>query len=281
MHAHIAAPLLFGEAAAWAAYHTFSPRRFTYTLAWALLAQLFVGWTNDFADHVDDTGERSLFSGGSGVIREGRLAPRAVGSAALLAALALGLLSFWLLRSGRPYAAPAWSTAVGLMWAYSLPPLCLSYRGGGEWVYALGVGVGLPWLGFYVQSGVGLPPPWAVAPVFFLAFAAHVATTLPDAAVDAAQGKRTLVVRLGARRARAVGIGTTLVALGVGSVLLPLPFGVHLAVVAIATLPLAMETVALMHWRSGDPPPCVRYVLALTAAIYVCLAGWSLGLMLR
>ena len=91
--------------------------------------------------------------------------------------------------------------ALILLWMYSYRPLSLSYRGGGEVLQMLGVGVVLPLFGYYIQAG-GL----AQFPYQFLLFilpsqlACAFSTTLPDFRSDRMSRKRTLSVLLGCRR---------------------------------------------------------------------------------
>jgi 1,4-dihydroxy-2-naphthoate octaprenyltransferase len=88
---------------------------------------------------------------------------------------------------------------VTLAWAYSAPPLRLCARGLGEATTAIVVTVLVPLFAYRLQAG-------SVGPVIVLAavlpaalqFAMLLAIEFPDAAGDAAGGKRTLVVRHGA-----------------------------------------------------------------------------------
>lgn len=104
------------------------------------------------------------------------------------------------LTSG-PLLVPIGLAGLLLGWAYSAPPLRLAGRGLGEVVITaawLLVIVGT----HYVQLGrlspvpafVGLPYALLVAAILYV-------NQFPDARADAAAGKRTLVVRLGAARA--------------------------------------------------------------------------------
>src|SRR5690606_30972610 len=102
-----------------------------------------------------------------------------------------------------PAAPLFWGAAVMLLWAYSFPPLRLSYRGYGELAQGLGVGVVLPLLGFYLQAGTIGGVPWvALVPSFMLAFASNIATAVPDREADEAVDKQTWPVRYGDARAR-------------------------------------------------------------------------------
>lgn len=208
-HLNIVVPLLLGQAAAWHVTGRFSLGWFAAALAWGVLDHLFVVFANDYADRATDTGSRTPLSGGSGVIPEGKLTARAVGSAAAFSALALLIYSGAMVPFGKTWLPLYGVAALSLMWLYSYPPARLSFRGGGEWLQGIGVGVGLPSLGYYLQTGEPLAPGWILAPASLLGLCSNVLTALPDADDDARAHKRTFPVRHGipaARRFASAGI---------------------------------------------------------------------------
>lgn len=191
-----------------ASTHTaIDPAKALLTLLFALCAHAGINVLNDYYDALngaDAANQERLFpfTGGSRFIQNGVLSLRAA------ALLGYGLLAcvipagLWL----------SWHSAPGLLaigmagllvgWAYSAPPLQLMCRGLGELAIAAGwwlVVVGSD----FVQRGA-----WAGLPVIAgVSYALLVVNILyinqfPDRAGDAAAGKRTLVVRLGAARAR-------------------------------------------------------------------------------
>ncbi|RYE92692.1 MAG: hypothetical protein EOO75_06080, partial [Myxococcales bacterium] len=93
---YIALPLLLGQALA-AHQHgrPLSPGTLAAVQLFGVLDQLFIVYANDWADQ--DTDRRNLtptlFSGGSRVLVHGRLGPRAIGTAAVVCAVALVALS--------------------------------------------------------------------------------------------------------------------------------------------------------------------------------------------
>jgi 1,4-dihydroxy-2-naphthoate octaprenyltransferase/chlorophyll synthase len=113
--------------------------------------------------------------------------------------LALGVAAASGVMLGRPWLAPAALVCVGMFWAYTLPPLRLNYRGGGELLEMLGVGVALPWLNAYAQSGAVAPAGMAqVLPGFaLLALASALASGLSDEVSDRRGGKHTVTTALG------------------------------------------------------------------------------------
>lgn len=202
---NIAPPLVVGQAAAWHVTGQFSGPILLVSLLWGVLDQLYIVFANDVADQQTDGATRTLLSGGSGVLVEQKISRRALSMAAVAAATGLVLLSLvgavW-----RP-AIPAFGlAALLLLWAYSFPPLRFSFRGGGEVLQGFGVGVVLPALGYYAQSGALPPPLWLCLPGFLLAAGGHVLTALPDFEGDQVADKRTIPVRFGKVRAKGLAI---------------------------------------------------------------------------
>ncbi len=201
-HVNIAVPLVLGQVAAWHVTGHFSGLWFVAALLWGVLDHLFVIFANDFADREADSGRRTMLSGGSGVIPEGKLLPRQVARAAGAAALLLLAYSFALVPAGRSLVPIYGLAALLLMWLYSFAPARLSYRGGGELLQGIGVGVGLPSLGYYMQVEGVLAPDWVIAPAAVLGVCSNVLTALPDVDDDTRADKRTWPVRHGTQSAR-------------------------------------------------------------------------------
>ena len=88
--------------------------------------------------------------------------------------------------------------------AYSLPPIKLNYRGGGEFLEMLGVGLALPLI---TAVSAGGTDKLTLAPFFLLGFcllslASAIASGISDEESDRAGGKRTFVTRYGNERGR-------------------------------------------------------------------------------
>ena len=149
-------------------------------------------------------------------------------------------------RSGA-WTVPTIAAMLVLAWEYSAPPLRLCATGAGELDTAVVVTGLVPWLGFYLQApdlaGASMLAA-AVAPLALLQFAMLLAIEFPDAAGDAATGKRTLVVRLGARRAAVLYAGATLAAYGWLPVAVWLGLPGRVALAAALPLPFAAWRVA-------------------------------------
>lgn len=170
---------------------------FVFTLALGT----FIVLINDWGDREVDAIKRRMFPDGCSpkTIPDGILPARALlrvgGLAGLGAVLLAYLLGAWVERP--------WLGWLGLLCvltfvAYSLPPVALNYRGGGEALEALGVGLLLPLFHGHAQAGVFWTPVWWVLPGFVaMSLASALASGLSDEASDRAGGKRTLATAAG------------------------------------------------------------------------------------
>jgi len=200
--------VLYGLGAALAAVGGAPIDRSLY--AWGQLvitaAQLMTHYSNDYFDLQVDIANATptRWSGGSRVLPGGALRPGvALGAALVLgaASLAAALNVAARVPSAR-LALPLALIILALSWFYSAPPLRLCARGLGELTTAIVVTLLTPLFGYYLQAGaLRSMPVLAVLPLCALQFAMLLAIEFPDAAGDAAGGKRTLVVRLGVERA--------------------------------------------------------------------------------
>jgi 1,4-dihydroxy-2-naphthoate octaprenyltransferase len=199
---NIAMPLILGQVAAWHVTARFSWLWFGAAMIWGVLDHVFVVLSNDYADREADTANRTLLSGGSGVIAEGKLTGSEVGRAAAVAAIVLLLASCALSILGRAWVPIYGLAALLLMWLYSFPPAQLSYRGGGEVLQGIGIGIGLPSLGYYLQAEAPIAPMWIMGPALVLGVSGNVLTALPDVDDDRKADKKTWPVRHGVASAR-------------------------------------------------------------------------------
>jgi 1,4-dihydroxy-2-naphthoate octaprenyltransferase len=161
--------------------------------------QLMTHYANDFFDReADARARRTPFSGGSGTLVDGSLAP-VVALRASLASLAAGLAATAVLVANGRIAAGATLLAVAaLAWAYSAPPLRLLARGLGELDTALIVAVLVPLAACLAQGTAAGPRLLAsTLPGAAAMFAMMLCVEAPDTSVDAASGKRNLLVRRG------------------------------------------------------------------------------------
>jgi 1,4-dihydroxy-2-naphthoate polyprenyltransferase len=208
---------------------------------YGLASQLYIVFANDVADMATDRRNFTFtpFSGGSRVLVEGLLSRRQLGRAAVLCAALSALAGVVLgVRHGVWLPLPLILFGLALLWAYSYPPLRLSYRGGGEYLQMVGVGLVLPMIGFSAHAGNLSGLPIALMPLMLvLSLSCAMATALPDEPSDRADGKRTHAVRFGVASTQRNILRLNALAL-VWLVLAPLP-GTTLSARALLALPCA------------------------------------------
>jgi 1,4-dihydroxy-2-naphthoate polyprenyltransferase len=234
-----------GAALAVVAGAALAPVRYLLGQAVVTATQLGTHYANDYFDLAADRANATptRWSGGSRVLPGGALDPRlALVAAVALYGAAVGAALALAASVSGPAAVLAIALAmITLAWAYSAPPLRLCARGLGEAATAAVVTVLVPLFAYRLQAGafgpaIGL----AVVVPAALQFAMLLAIEFPDAAGDAAVGKRTLVVRLGAPAAARLYATVTIAAFGVLplAALAGLPAPVALAPLALAPLGL-------------------------------------------
>ena len=282
---NIALPLLLGQAMAFAALGRFSPGWMYLAGGFGVLVQLVIVFVNDFADRETDGQNRtfSRFSGGSRVLPEGRIAPTSLRRAALLMLALLLLFCGALALAGRPWA-PVFALATALLvWAYNHPPLRLAYRGHGELLQGIGIGVVLPLAGYYLQAGTFAGFAWpALVPLLLLGYVGNILTALPDAPSDRTSDKRTYPVRRGQWLARRHALELLAMAAAMGSWVVP---GLSLLATALVAGPaLVMAALAVPLLGSADAEnraECERFVMLSAGAGHLLLLGWGVVLVLR
>jgi 1,4-dihydroxy-2-naphthoate polyprenyltransferase len=222
--------------------------------------------------------ERSPFSGGKRVMVDGLLTrPETRGIAAAFYAGALGVglaITFW--RNADVF----WLALVGVLlaWFYHAGPLRLAYRGLGELAVALAYGPLIAAGTYLVQrDAVTLLPVLVAVPLGLLIAGFLWINEFPDCRADRDAGKRTLVVRLGRRRATSAFAAIFAAAFGLLAVLpaFGAPAAVWLGFIAAPTAVLAARGI----W--GDPEDIARIVPAqqLTLLTFVLYAvGVAAGL---
>jgi len=229
--------------------------------AWAIVQftvsafQLMTHYSNEYFDRASDAGStRTAFSGGSGILVDGALAPHVALVSALLATLA-GLFGIAVLgATGHPAAAALAFSICVLAWAYSAPPRLLA-RGLGELDTALIVAVLVPLCAYFAQDRPLTPLALAATlPGAAAMFAMMLAVELPDVESDATGGKRNLLVRAG--RTAIVRIGQAALVGVYSGVLIAFGTGAPLSVVLLeaTTIPAALALAsAFARAAAADP----------------------------
>lgn len=249
------------------------------TLVLAGTAHAGANVLNDFYDARSgadalNLGRLAPFTGGSGLIQRGAVTPAHTGLWAAILLLAVVVPGLWLvLRSGLGLFGLGLA-GLFMAWAYSAPPLQLMARGASELTVACAWGL------MVVGADYTQRQQWATLPAALgLGFGLLVACILlinsfPDAAADARVGKRTLVVRLGPRRA--AGLYAVLAVLAHATPIGPVALGSipwPVAAWGLASLPCSLLAAGLL-WRWADAPARLRpaIVLTIVAALVHALA---------
>ncbi|ATB27782.1 octaprenyltransferase [Melittangium boletus DSM 14713] len=226
-------PALLGQAVGAASAGRLSGPALAWGVLWTAADIAFIVLLNDWGDREVDALKRRMFPRGCSpkTIPDGILSARAVLGAGLGAGgVALVLAAVGGVGLGRPLLLPLAALCLALFAAYTLPPLRLNYRGGGELLEMVGVGGVLPALHVYAQCGSWAPARFMelLPGLLALSLASALASGLSDEESDRAGGKRTFTTGWGntwVRRASEVlvGLGALLwsVRLGVGVLAVP------------------------------------------------------------
>jgi 1,4-dihydroxy-2-naphthoate polyprenyltransferase len=253
-------PLLLGNIIAWYEFGHFSWPRFILSLLIGLLIHLVTAFVNDVADIQADeaNASRTPFSGGSGVVVEGQLSRSdlitGAGWAVFLAAVLTGVMIFGLHVH--------WGILLFVIWGlvsateYSLPPVKLSYRGGGEFLVLVTYGIALVWAGYYSQAGPAYSPlVWTLSmPIGFAVFSLITITQFPDLEADRKAGKRSLVIVFGAKKTLSiVSLAVLSSVISATVFLLTGSIPIWAGVLSLLSLPLAVRLLNMMlrHEREG------------------------------
>ena len=279
----ILAPVAVGLCMGSAIVETLEPMLIVLALALAFCAQWTIVLLNDYADREADIAHQARFPDliDSRVLVEGLLRPGQVLGIGLLAGLGvLGVGMALLFFFQRPYAVYLALAGLAVFCSYSFAPLRLNYRGGGELLETMGVGVLLPMTGYYVGTGaLPLANGHLLVPVVFYALVGALASGLKHAPADRENGKRTFCVIFGAEKTRKLIWGAQMGSrVWCGAFFFAGAYG-HFALILGALLPAAPMFVTRRFDQQADYrnlEALARYKQSLVQAGY--LTSLALGL---
>lgn len=272
----------FGTALAAYATGRLELRAYAYAQATITAFHLMTHYANDYFDRACDArSRRTPYSGGSGVLVEGSLAPAVALRAALVCA-GIGLVGIVALATNAHVAAGALGLAIALgAWAYSAPPLRLLARGLGEIDTAIVVAMLVPLCAYTAQGApLDLRAFASTLPGAAAMLAMMLAVEYPDLASDAVGGKRNLVVRLGPRAAAKLGLGFAAAVYAAGGLATLAGAPPRFFLCEVLTLPIALGYArALAAWRATEPSTSellaargVRFFFVVTLAATLAYA---------
>ena len=267
-------PVLIGSGVA-AGYGEFSLWRAALALVVALALQIGVNFANDYSDGVrgSDSAERRVGPMrlvGSGLASPGQVKLAAFGCffVACCAGLALAAVtSWWLVLAG--------ALAVLAAWFYTGGSRPYGYRGFGEVSVFVFFGVAAVAGTAYVQMGrlswLGLA---ASIPAGLLSCALLMVNNLRDIRSDGESGKRTLAVRIGDARSRAVYLLFLLVPFALAALI---AFVRPFSLLMLLALPLALAPVRAV--RGGASGPALITTLGQTGRLQLAFGlAFTIGL---
>jgi 1,4-dihydroxy-2-naphthoate octaprenyltransferase len=254
------------------------------TLVLAVMMHAAANVLNDYHDALNGADEANTqglfpFTGGARLIQNGQVTTQDTHN--LAKALIVFLIPCGLLLTVKTGGGLMMLGLAGLLlgWAYSAPPLALMKRGWGEATVALTWGLVVVGAD-YVQRKHFFVIPAAVAVSFALLVGnILVINGFPDAVADAQVGKRTLVVRLGARWAAWAYLAFALLAyawlvVGVWLFIHPEP-----ALWGLASVPLSLWAFLLLHKHADQPARLTSAIVLTIVAAVVHGLAMSAGLL--
>jgi 1,4-dihydroxy-2-naphthoate octaprenyltransferase len=269
-------PVFIGSGVAFG-YGKFSLWRAVLALVVALALQVGVNYANDYSDGIRGSDERRV--GPTRLVAAGLARPKQVLAAAFACfgvacvaglVLAIATSSWWLIAVG--------AAAVGAAWFYTGGSHPYGYQGLGEIAVFAFFGVAAVAGTAYVQMvGFSWLQLLAAIPAGLLSCALLMINNLRDIGSDTEVGKRTLAVRLGDRRSRAVYIASLL-----------LPFVAALAftsarpLAALTVLALPLTVGPIRTVRSGASGRALLSALGQTGRLQLAFgAALTIGLAVR
>lgn len=265
-----AVSIFLGTAIAWVKTDIFHLGYFLLTLLAGLLLHAGTNVLNDYFDHKSGNDEINRefirpFSGGSRMIQLGLLTPLEVLTGGFLLFFLGGSIGVYLVLERGMFILLLGLIGFVSGMFYSWPSLNWGSRGIGELLVGINYGVLMTLGAFYVQTQkIALEPVIASLPIAILITAVLYINEFPDYQADKSVGKKTLVVRLGRKKAAfgfIVLIFITYLSLGVGIILSILPLA---TLIALASFPFFLRAIKLsqtFHEKSFDLAPANAFTV--------------------
>lgn len=251
-------PAILGGVAAWALTGLFNQWFFFLAVLGVTINHIALNLTDDYFDYHASVDRNSYinaspYSGGSGVLTGGKIKHthmRLVFVLAYLATIGIGLYlcvvqTWWVLAFGL--------LGMGSSYFYTAPPIRYGYRGLGEISQLINFSFTIG-MGSYVVQTISFSWEvfWILLPLGFMMFAMIIINEIPDRTDDASAGKKTLVVRFGAKNA-VLFYGVAMMMAFMTILLLPIfnmaSFWIYLS---FLTLPWVMQAFCILSKQISD-----------------------------
>ena len=279
-------PAVLGGLVSWATNTGFIPLYFLLVLVAIIINHIGLNMTDDYYDYkhsVDKLkpGEKNPYTGGSGTLSSGLLAPKSMFKAFTLCYLVTMAVGFYLtLTRGLPVLAFG---LIGVFCAifYTAPPISFSHHGLGELAMLVNFGTVIGLGAFYVQAHtLTLQVFLATLPLGIMLFSMIAINEIPDMEEDRAAGKLTLVARYGKKAGAKLYIASWVCtyAVIIGSVafrILPL-----YTLFALLSLPLVYRSIRTLRENYDDPkrmaPANLDMIKAHSITGFGLIAGYAI-----
>ncbi len=273
-------PVFLGASVAWFSLGAFDLTYFVLTLIGAVCVNAGTNLANDYFDYKSgcdsvNEGFSSPFSGGSGLLPGGVVNPRKVYVASLVSFVLAGIIGLFLALTR------GWVIVVlGLVGVFSgyFYTTQLASRGIGELIVGLNCGPLVVLGSYYVQTQtIALEPIVASIPIGILILEVLWINEIPDYYADAQAGKKTLVTRIG--RKRAADVYGILMFSTYAAILLGVLFSLMPAftLISFLTMPFAIKAVFVARKHYEDPRKLIpanagTILVHLLTGLLLCIA---------
>ncbi|MBX5327586.1 MAG: 1,4-dihydroxy-2-naphthoate octaprenyltransferase [Candidatus Bathyarchaeia archaeon] len=249
-------PVLLGTAVAWFSFKVFDPLYFVLCLLGAVFMHAGANVANEYFDYKSGcdtvkTDFASPFSGGSGLLPAGVLNPKKVHKVSLVFFALASVIGVFLafVRGWVVLVLGVIGILSGYFYTAEFAP-----RGVGEIIVGLNFGPLVVIGSFFVQTqAITYESIAASVPLGILILEVLWVNEIPDFDADARAGKKTLVTRIGRKKAADVYAVLLFSTYAVMLVLIGLSLMPVFALISFLTLPLAVKAVAVARRNYDDP----------------------------
>lgn len=274
-----AMPVILGSALVLQHGGIVKPTLFFLIIIGALVYHLGADMINEYYDHISGNDSfvemKTPFSGGTGVLEDGLLAPKKVLNMSYLFFISGLLLSLLTAYLSTPKLLIFSALGFFSCWGYTAPPLKFCYRGFGELIIFLNNGpflVGAVCLAMTGELFLEL-----LLPSFFLGFlgvAIIIMNEIPDINADKKANKKNLVVRFGVKRA--LKIHKLAMFFSYLSLISAVSLG-HLPVWCLAGLlgPLTVSDKSIFNVQNKDVSEVIKMTSLCKSTILLKFRSWA------